>query len=290
MRVFIVNPVSGNGRGRRIWSKVEGWLTRDQIPHEVYFTDSAGHAVKLARSLIERTGLQAVVAVGGDGTVHEVGNALVDTKIPLGYIPAGSGNDFAQAQRIPTQPEKALHRVLKNEIQHIDTARVGNRFLIGFGGMGFDGKVAEMVNDSPLSRRLGRFAYLLGFLKALRHYRPARVTLSMDGNEQVFEKVWLVAICNQPNYGGGMNICPGALHNDGILNLCCVHGLSKRQLVKLFPSVYKGRHVSHPSILLQEGRRITLHSDPPLLIHADGEIIGETPLSIEICPESLAVL
>ncbi|MFD1436687.1 diacylglycerol/lipid kinase family protein [Kroppenstedtia eburnea] len=289
MYVFIVNPVSGNGRGRRVWSRVEGWLTQYQTPYQVHFTNAPGQAVELARSMIGRD-IQAVVAVGGDGTVHEVGNALVDTGIPLGYIPAGSGNDFAQAQGIPLHPKQALHRVLRNQMKQMDTARIGARSLIGFGGIGFDGQVAKAVNQSSFSRRLGRFAYLLGFLQALKQYRPARVTLTTDGMEQVFEQVWLVAICNQPNYGGGMQICPGARHDDGLLNLCCVHGLSKGGLIKLFPSVYKGRHTSHPSVLLLKGRRITLRSDPPLVIHSDGEIIGETPLSIEIHPRSLAVL
>ncbi|MFD1427839.1 YegS/Rv2252/BmrU family lipid kinase [Kroppenstedtia sanguinis] len=289
MYVFIVNPVSGNGRGRRVWSRVEGWLIQKQTPYEVYFTSAPSQATELVRSMIRRD-IEAVVAVGGDGTVHEVGNALVDTGIPLGYIPAGSGNDFAQAQGIPLHPKQALYRVLRNKIQPMDTARIGTRSLIGFGGIGFDGQVAKAVNQSSISRRLGRFAYLLGFLQTLKQYRPAQVTLITDGIEQVFDRVWLVAICNQPNYGGGMQICPEARSDDGLLNLCCVHGLSRAGLIKLFPSVYKGRHTSHPSVLLLEGRRITLRSDPPLVIHSDGEIIGETPLSIEIRPRSLTVL
>lgn len=289
MYVFIINPVAGNGRGRRVWSKVESWLIQNQTPYEVHFTNAPGHAVKLIRSMIGRD-IQAVVAVGGDGTVHEAGNALVDSEIPLGYIPAGSGNDFAKAQGIPLQPKKALQRVLQNKIQQMDTARIGNRFLIGFAGIGFDGQVAQLVNQSSFSRRLGRFAYLFGFLQTLRQFQPARVTLMTDGIEQTFEQVWMVAICNQPNYGGGMQICPGARHDDGVLDLCCVHGLTRGELIKLFPSVYKGGHTSHPSVLLLEGRRITLRSDPPLVVHTDGEIIGKTPLSIKIYPRSLAVL
>lgn len=290
MYVLIVNPTSGNGRGQRTGTRVERLLSRMGFPYQVQITQSPGHATDIARSMLQEKELQAVIAIGGDGTVHEVGNALAGTKIPMGYVPAGSGNDFALAHGIPTRPEAAVNRILKGEVRRIDTGRIGGRTFVGFAGMGFDGQVADRVNRSAFHRRLGRLAYPLGFLQTLWNYGPTRLQLTVDGKRHDMDGVWIVAVCNQPNYGGGMKMCPTASCHDGQLDLCCVHDLGHRQLIRLFPRVYKGRHIDHPSIQLHRGFRITLESDPPLLVHADGEVIGKTPLTISVFPQSLSIL
>ncbi|PTX64267.1 YegS/Rv2252/BmrU family lipid kinase [Melghirimyces profundicolus] len=290
MHVFIVNPMSGNGRGEEVWFRIQRLLSRHRIPHQVHFTKHAGHATELARSATGQSGVRALVALGGDGTVHETGNALVGTGLPLGYIPAGTGNDFAHACGIPSSPGSALRRVLKHEVHRIDTASIGERFLIGFAGIGFDGQVAEVVNRSALSRKLGRLAYLSGFFQALRQYRPARVSLTLDGSRFEHDRVWLIAVGNIPNYGGGMKICPGALPDDGRLDICCVSELSRGQVLKIFPAVFKGNHVHHPSVKIRRGLAVEVDADPPLVVHADGEIIGKTPLSILVRPGSLNVI
>ncbi|SMO70266.1 diacylglycerol/lipid kinase family protein [Melghirimyces algeriensis] len=290
MYIFIVNPASGNGRGERVWFQVQQLLSQYRIAHQVFFTKFAGHAVELTRLAMHLPHIRSVIAIGGDGTVHEVGNALIGTDRPLGYIPSGTGNDFALAHAIPSSPVQALRRVLKHQVYRIDTAKMGKRFLIGFAGIGFDGQVAKVINDSVFNRRMGRFAYLLGFMQALRNYQPAQLSLTLDGETYEYQRVWLIAVANIPNYGGGMNICPGAAPNDGHLDICCVTDLSRMQLVKLFPSVYRGKHIQDPSVRVHRARKVTLQTDPPLIVHADGEVIGKTPLSITVFPDSLMLL
>ncbi|OYD08933.1 diacylglycerol/lipid kinase family protein [Paludifilum halophilum] len=290
MRLFIVNPVAGNGRGRKVWSQVEQTLQRKQIPYHVRFTERPGHAGEIARSDASRGDLTAIVAVGGDGTVHEVGNGLVGTQVPVGFIPAGSGNDFSLAQEIPDDPGKALERVLEHRVRRVDTANIGGRTMIGFAGIGFDGRVAQTVNRFPFKHWLGRLNYVLGALQVWVGFRPIEVSLTVDGKPYDYSAVWLIAITNTPYYGGGMKICPHACHDDGQLDICCVNNLSRNEFLRIFPSVFKGKHISHPSVTLLRGKEITLSSESQLAMHVDGETIGQPPSSITVQPESLWVL
>ncbi|MFC4078012.1 diacylglycerol/lipid kinase family protein [Salinithrix halophila] len=290
MYTFLVNPAAGNGRGQQVWNRVRKKLEKTSIPYQAEITSYAGEATEIARKLAEQPGIRAIVAIGGDGTVHEVGNGLVKTEIPLGYIPAGSGNDFASAHGIPSHPERALERILRHQVRRIDTAQVNNRMMIGFSGIGFDGKVAESVNSSSSKRWLGRFAYLAGAFQTWARFRPYQMTLVVDGQPFHYQGIWLIAVANIPNYGGGMLICPHADSGDGLLDLCCVHSLTKARFLQIIPSVFRGAHIHHPSVSLHRGETFTITSDPPLPIHADGEIIGKTPATIRIHPQSLSIL
>jgi diacylglycerol kinase (ATP) len=292
MRLFIVNPTSGNGRGREVWSYVKKELEWLRIPYRAAFTARSGHAREIASQALSQPDLQAIIAIGGDGTVHEVGNSLVGTPLPLGYIPAGTGNDFGIAHRIPFDPILALERVLQHQIRRVDTADIGERKMISFMGIGFDATVAEAVNRSAWKQWLGRLTYAFVALQTLRSFYPTNITLRVDGQSFLYDKVWFMAITNIANYAGGMKICPDAIDDDGQLDICCVRNMTPRQFLRIFPSVYKGKHIHHPSVTLHRGREITIqsHTDTPLIIHSDGEIIGKTPLSVKVCPQSLFVL
>mgnify|MGYP001279531371 CR=1 FL=1 len=286
---FIVNRVSGSGRGLARWSRIESVLRERGIPYRVVFTERPGHAMELAREAV-KMGAQAVVAVGGDGTVNEVGNGLAGTEVPLGYIPAGSGNDFAAAQGIPKDPIRALDRVLEHAPRRVDTADFGGRMMISAIGVGFDGQVAKTVNESEWKQWLGKGSYALGVLKEFFRFQPARVTLEVDGKVIREEGVWLIAVTNIPCYGGGMKICPEAKNDDGLLDVCLVRGISRWELLRLFPLVFSGRHVNYPYVVMLRGRNVKISADRPLVIHADGEIVGETPVSVSIRPQSLTIL
>ncbi|GGE06018.1 diacylglycerol kinase [Marinithermofilum abyssi] len=290
MFIVIVNPVSGNGKGVKIVSPLEKELKRKQVPYEIRWTQYPGHASKLAEEASRRPEVKAVVAVGGDGTVHEVANGLAGTDIPLGYVPAGSGNDFARAHGIPRHPLKALERILKGEPFTVDTAACGERVLVNTAGIGFDGEVAKWVNQSRWKKWLGKFAYVLGVIRVLRRFTPRKVWLTVDGQEHVMDGVWLIAIANIPYYGGGMKICPEASNQDGILDICLVHNISRPLLLALFPRVFQGTHVRHPAAKMMKGKEIRIQSDHPMVIHVDGEIVGETPCKVTLRPQSLRVL
>jgi diacylglycerol kinase (ATP) len=290
MRWFIVNPVAGNGRGQKVWRQLKKVMDARQIPYRVLFSEQVGHAEELARRALLYSDVKSVIAVGGDGTVHEVGNGLVGSIMPMGFIPAGSGNDFALAHQIPANPGQALERILQHQVRRVDTADIDGKTMIGFAGIGFDGRVAEAVNLSSYKRWLGKLNYIWGALRVLRSFEPAQVSVSIDGKKIDVGGVWLIAVANNPYYGGGMKICPSAVNDDGKLDICCVNNLSRHQFLKIFPTVYKGGHIHHPSVTMRQGKKIIIHSNPRMVIHADGEVIGETPLTVTVRPQSLSIL
>lgn len=292
---FVVNRYSGNGRGLRIWRQVERELGSQRIPYDVRFTERSGHAKELAVQLAALPETTAIVAVGGDGTVHEVANGILGSETAIGCIPAGSGDDFARGLGIPLQWRQALDQVLNGTRSAIDVASINERMFVISSGIGFDGEVARTTNRSWYKRvlnrlRIGGLSYVVTVLRLLATYRPCDVRIELDGRSLAFRDVWLIAIANMPYYGGGMKICPDARHDDGILNICLVEGISRFDLLKFFPRVFQGTHITHPSVRLLSGRRIRIEGTQPMTIHTDGEFGGETPAIIEVLPKRLHVL
>ena len=288
---FIVNKVSGNGKGLTIWRNVEKILAVKQLNYRVYFTSYPSHATEISKEI--KNGV--TIVIGGDGTIHEVINGLIRSNIPMGIIPAGSGNDFARALNIPTNAEEAFEWILTGNERTVDIGRIGDKSCATVIGIGFDGKVAQTVNTSKSKMwtkflRLGRVSYILSVFKVLFGYKPADITIKIDDKTEEMTDVWLVAVANFPYYAGGMAICPNAKGNNGYFELCVVHGMSKFQFVRAFPGVFKGKHVSHPSIKMLTGKQIEISSSKAMIVQGDGEIIGQTPIKINIEESALRVI
>ena len=299
MICFIVNGVSGNGRGYRVWKHVERLLWEKQVDYDVVFTEGPKHATHIARELAQQKNVRAVIAIGGDGTVNEVANGLAGSEIPLGSIPAGSGNDFAKGLQIPKQIDQALERALSGEKRKIDIASINHEIFVIVAGIGFDAQVAKATNQAPYKKwlnrfRLGSISYVISFFKVLFRYQPTEVCLVIDEREHTFKDVWLVAVANTPYYGGGMMICPQAKCDDGLLHACIVHGISRWKLLTLFPRVFFGTHIYHRAVTIVTGQRFKITSSIPLTVHGDGEILGETPgetpLELSIKQEGLYIV
>lgn len=287
---FIVNPHAGKGKAARIWKEVETHLTTLEIPYQVDFTRRAKEATEIAKHKTNDREITKIVAIGGDGTVHEVVNGMWKSEIPFGYIPAGTGNDFATGNKISKRPKEALARILKNNTQKIDLLSYENKVAVCNLGIGFDGEVAKRVTESKWKKRFGNLAYPIGLFRTITKYRPTNFRITIDEQQWEFSNAWLVAICNHPTYGGGMRICPDANQRDELLDIACVHGISAWSLLSLFPLVYWGAHANHPALNFYRGKKIRVEADRKLTIHADGEIIGTTPIEITILPNQLTIL
>lgn len=292
---FIVNRVSGNGRSFKIWNHIEKMLLEKNVSYCVRFTQKTKHATSLVEELVNKEKVDVIVAVGGDGTIQEVVNGLVGTKIPLGIIPAGSGNDFSRGLDIPTKYEQALERILKGKPKLIDIGYVNSTYFCTVVGIGFDGEVAQKTNTSIFKKllnfiRMGQISYIVSALNVLIHYKPKDISLMIDKKLYKIPNVWLIAVANLPFYGGGLFICPKAISNDGLLDICIVQGMSKWDLLRTFPLVFKGNHISSPYIKVIKGKEIEVYSEDPVTIQADGEIIGQTPALIRIESGSLYVI
>ncbi|WP_124726686.1 diacylglycerol/lipid kinase family protein [Staphylospora marina] len=290
MYLFVVNPASGHGLGHQTWQFTEKLLRGQEVSHRVIFTTQGDPVGDRLKRMLDQLAPKAVVVVGGDGTVNEVGGILAGSSVPLGLIPAGRGNDFALAHRIPLHPEQALKRILEDRPVWQDTADLGFRKMIGFMGAGFDAVVADTVNRNRPNRWLGRLTYGLEAIKALRGFRPHRLELTVDGEKQEHDGVWLVAVTNIPNYAGGMKICPGAVPDDGKLDICLVKDLAASRFLRVFPKVYGGKHAGDPSVHFLRGTDIHIHSEEPVMLHVDGEVVGRVPVRIRVQPKSLMVL
>ncbi|WP_147803869.1 diacylglycerol/lipid kinase family protein [Alkalicoccus halolimnae] len=291
---FIVNKTAGSGKGHNIWKKTEKELKRKKVPYIVAFTKEPNDAGRLTDDLLNSS-VKIVVAVGGDGTVNEAAAALVHKGIPLGIIPAGSGNDFARSLGITGNTQQALFRIFKNNPKKIDVLQTGDRCGLTVTGIGFDGKVAETANESPYKKwfnmfGLGRLSYTVSVLQVLKSFKPVNVTLTIDGRQRVFTDVWLTAVANAPNYGGNILICPEAVNNDGCLDICVLHGRNKWPLIRQIPKIYRGKHTSNENISFFRGTNVDVHSVIPFLVQSDGELIGETPVRVQIIKEALTVL
>jgi YegS/Rv2252/BmrU family lipid kinase len=295
MYVFIVNPVSGSGKGKNTWLKLEPVLRVRQINYSVYFTKGPKDAIAIVKEVLTDTKLKAIVAVGGDGTVHEVAQELIGTDIPLGYIPAGSGNDFARALKISNNSTKALERILSFQPCKIDVGQINQIYFINGAGIGFDGAVAKLTNDTKRKRwlnhlRLGRFIYLVNALKILYTFRPTNLMLTIDGQSYFFYNVWMVAVSNIPFYGGGMMICPKANQSDGFLDICIVKDINRFQFLMNLTKVFQGKHVNQLGILMKRAKEICIKSQDPLPVHTDGEFYRNSPVLIKVLDRVLHVL
>lgn len=299
MYCFIVNETSGNGKGKKIWRKVEQMLIEREITYSVYYTERPKHAIEIVKNVIQNEHIKAIIAVGGDGTLHDVANGLHGSQVPLGCIPAGSGNDFIRGTKGDRQYEKALDRILNRlgngQTETIDMIRIGDEICLTVVGVGFDGQVAKVTNEASYKKwlnrmNLGHFSYVLSLIRVLFQYKPTQVKITVDGIEHQLNNVWLIAIANFPFYGGGMAICPHANHTDGKLDLCILHDVSKIKLLTIFPLVFSGKHINQPNITMLSGKNIEVVSDQPLVVHGDGEIISETPIKLNIEQQALQII
>ncbi|EGL83001.1 Conserved hypothetical protein CHP00147 [Caldalkalibacillus thermarum TA2.A1] len=300
MYIFIVNPIAGNGKGLKVWTKARKELDKRGIAYRSFYTKQAGHATELAKQLAElyKEKITAMIAVGGDGTIHEVMNGLSkNAHIPFGAVPAGSGNDFVRGYGLPRRPLSALNHILKRSsaslprydvgVYHLGHKHKGKRYFINGIGIGFDGEVAKYTNQASYKRwlntlKLGPLAYFISALRLLYKYQTKEVIIRVDGREYVFSDVWLVAICNIAYYGGGMKIIPDARPNDGKLNICVIDRLKPWQVLLALGSVYFGWHTRLKAVKLLKGEMIQVTSEEPMTVHADGEIIGTSPIVLTI--------
>ncbi|MEJ8547361.1 diacylglycerol/lipid kinase family protein [Brevibacillus borstelensis] len=287
---FIVNPVAGNGRGLLVWNRPQKELERRRAIFRVKMTAKQGEAKKMAVELLQKEEVSKIIAVGGDGTVNEVISGMKMAGIPctFGHIPAGSGNDFARGHSLPSDPVAVLEHILaEGEGKAIDLFRVNGQIAVNAVGAGFDGEVAKVTNEAAykswLNRwRLGKLSYIISVIRVFLSYQTCRVTLRVDGQETILDSVWLVAVANIPNYGGGMLICPGAVPDDGMAEVCVVCNVSRWSLISAFPMIFTGSHVHHPGVRFFRGQQIVIESERELKVHVDGEVSESTPITVEV--------
>lgn len=278
--LFVVNPEAGRGRGRKELPKLVETLRRLEIDAEIKLTSGPLEAGRFAEEALA-DGCGLVVAAGGDGTINEVANALARAKSEggkpkLGVIPVGSGNDFAQALRLPRDVEKALEIIKRGRTRTIDVGRVEvdgtARYFVNAVGLGIDGEVALELAGNRLAR--GLLMYLLAAVKVTLTGRwPYRMRVTM-GSENIEETITLITVANGIQSGGGFKFTPGALLDDGMFDVCYGGPLSKLSIFGLMGKVIKGEHGSHPAIRMAKTSEVSINVPLGVPAHIDGEILS----------------
>jgi diacylglycerol kinase (ATP) len=227
-----------------------------------------------------------VVAVGGDGLVHQIANRLVKTETALGIIPAGTGNDFARGLRLPLDPDKAIDVIVNGADRQIDVGQANDRYFCSIAVLG----LAANVN-----RRANRFKhfrvnalYTAVTVASVFLDRPLKFTICYDGLTRECYS-WLIAIGNTWSSARGMALVPAARPDDGFLHACVVNGMGKIELLYTFPRVFAGRHIYSTGIDTFSGHEITISAESPCELFADGEYIGPLPVTLRAVPHALRV-
>lgn len=275
---LVFNPVAGKGRASRALGSIERFLTDHGLTYELLTTKREGHATELAAGTPAGA---TVVALGGDGTVHEVVKGIMNGAPDqlsngrrLAVVPVGSGDDFAFSLGIPRDDlEAALQRLVAPTVVTVDVGFVDGEPFANSTGVGFDAEAAYRVRTSPKFLK-GLAAYLYGTLSALGSFRPVSVRVVVDGAEVYSGPSLLVSLQNGPRAGGSFLFAPQARNDDGLLDVLVAGEFSRLGAIGILPRLMKGKHLSDPRVLMFRGSEVALEWELPQRGHADGEPLG----------------
>jgi diacylglycerol kinase (ATP) len=291
--VLIANPSAGRGAVSRALPRVESVLRNRNLAYRIVRTTHAGHATEAARQALSE-GERYLVAVGGDGTVHEVVNGMVRDGGPmaadavLGVVAAGSGCDFVRSFGLPDDAAQAAERLAGDRVRAIDVGTVTcadgtTRCFVNIAEAGLGGAV--VARAAGLGRLLGGARYAAGFWLTLPRFRPAAVRLDADGQYHAW-RAYNVVVANCRFYGGGMQISPNSDPGDCLLDILVMTG-PKSDSFSTLPKVYQGAHLPHRNIAELRAAQLTIEAEPGFPVEADGEVLGVTPASFGIIPGAI---
>jgi len=294
--LILANPTAGGGLGREALSRLKAFTSQSQWNAEFRSPESCAEFAQIAREEAA-AGRERIFALGGDGTFQALLNAVArNVGVSIGVLPAGGGNDLASALGLPPDPVKAAGMILTDgEAVYLDAARVRTadgveRLYMGGGGVGLDAEAARFA--SGVYRKIrGRSRYLLSAIRALGKFRGIDVRVSLEGTKQtsVQGTALVLGVLNTPSYGGGLRLAPEANLEDGRLDLVLLENLSAFEIARMLPRMARSGEIRTRRIQRFCVTRSRIETDRPCAFHADGEIIGLTPVEIAVVPRAMRV-
>jgi diacylglycerol kinase (ATP) len=291
----LTNPASGHGAAIRAAQTAIARLQHRGIEVVEIIGDDAQDARYLAGAAVER-GTDALMVTGGDGVVSNALQVLAGTDVPLGIIPAGTGNDHAREFGIPTKdPEAAADIVIDGWTETIDLGKIRwgegrkncEKWFGTVAATGFDSLVTDRANRMTWPH--GRLRYYIAMLAELSQLRLLPFRMVLDGTREIDADITLAAFGNSRSYGGGLLICPNADPTDGLLDITMAHSASRTKLVRLFPTVLKGTHVDLDEVTTERAKSIHVEC-PGINVYADGDFACALPAEISAVPAALQIL
>ena len=299
---FIVNPASGNGRVGRDWARISRCIKDNYVgTYDHAMTQYRGHASELARQAAA-VGYGLVVVLGGDGTINEVVNGIFPRpqhqshEVTLGFLPLGKGNDFIRTLGMRGDLTLAVKALNIAETREVDVAKVeckgdvgaSVRYFLNVADFGSGGAIAERVNRAK--RGMGsQLSYLWAIVATMAFFRNPTITFKIDDGPDQVGVINNFVVANGRFFGGGLKPAPHAQIDDGLLDLVSMGDIGFFEALLNLPRLKRGSHLNHRKAGFYRGRKLVAHSDTPVLVETDGEVVGSLPATFEIVPGALKV-
>ena len=287
MYYLIFNPTAGAGRSKKTLQTVKDYCKAQSKEYEVAQTQYIGHATLLAKNAIGK-GYSGIISVGGDGTILEIAEALKDTDENLGVVPAGTGNDFKYAIGVPQDTKGALDVIFAGNTKRIDIGILNDeKCFLNIVGTGFD---VEVVKNTNKVRRFitGSAAYYIGIVLSIFGYKNANLEITLDG-KTIKRTALLVAVANGQCFGGGLFVNPNANLTNGKLRFIIINKIAKYKILLELPKLQKAQPEQVKELESFTCEEITIKSDKTHIFNVDGDLYGQTPMSIKVKSKALNV-
>ena len=299
----IVNPVSGGGKGLGDFPKISHLLRENGIEHDPAFTEYRYHATELAVEAVNK-GYRKIIAVGGDGTLNEVVNGLFIQKqcepkdILLAVIAVGTGNDWVRTFSTPRNYSAAVRAIKEGytflqdvgKVTYTESNYTQSRYMANVAGLGFDADVIEIFNHLKLKGYKGKWLYIYSLLKGYLSLKPFGVTVEVDGEVVYHNLLFSIAVGICKYNGGGIQQLPKAVADDGLLDITLIKPLHWWHVVFRARRLFNGEIYSIGHIQHAQGKSVRITASPNILLETDGELHGETPVTIEAVQRAIQVV
>lgn len=299
---IIRNPMASSGKSAKLWPEIEQMLQSEGIAYSDLETSRPKHAFEMARDLV-RTGSTHLLALGGDGTVNEVLNGIfsqgehVASKVVLGQIPIGTGNDWRKSLGIPKDIRQAVQLLKNFDIRRQDLGLVEwegengpeQRYFCNIAGMGFEAFAGEKANAQKAAGNGGIMGYVSALLSSLGQYKSIPCELWVDGKQLQGGPIFSLTVGICKYNGGGMMPCPNAIIDDGLLDLTLIRDLSKATVVANIPRLFNGKFVKNKAVEQYRAKLVEVKTSSDNLLETDGEVIGAGNARFSLLPLALNV-
>lgn len=305
MWYIIANPAAGKGLLQQQWPLYERRLQENGVAYTIQFTRHPGHGARLVQDAILK-GHRRIIGMGGDGSHHDILNGILSqTEVPSQEVwyapfPAGSGNDWARTWDIPHDPQQRIARLLQPQVRLQDAGKISlltpegtptERWFINVAGMAYDAEVVRRMLEDGISSG-NRFRYILAVARYLMEYEPVKATVIADGNEPHTNYFYTInaGICRYS--GGGMQIVPHAVPDDGLLAVTLAQKMPKWEVLAQTPRFYNGSLLKHPKVAGHQNQNLTVlpADDRPVWVEADGEFLGKCPAVFTLLEKAISVV